>query len=79
MFDDYLFKCLIRLARNKQHSWYIVKISIIYRKPMSNFRILPNITYRSGPHIVILGVTIPTSAGKRKLTLYKTTAGARRQ
>ena len=46
---------------------------------MSNFRILLNITYMFGPHIVILGVTIPTSAGKRKLTLYKTTAGAPRQ
>ena len=66
-------------AKNRRNSRCIIKLLIIYRKPMSNFRILPNITYRSVPHIVILGVTIPTSAGKRKLTLYKTTAGAPRQ
>ena len=46
---------------------------------MYSLLMMSNIAYRSGPHIVILGVTIPTSAGKRKLTLYKTTAGAPRQ
>ena len=70
------FTCFVWLAKAIPVK---AALFIIYRKPMSNFRISSNIAYMSVPHIVILGVTIPTSAGKRKLTLYKTTAGAPRQ